>query len=757
MSSHRYLSIGCVSFSILMTELFWTRIFSAEFYYTFAFLILSLAVLGLGLGALFFKMVIRMPRPNLLPVWLLLTGATILLAIPAVFLVNLDFSKLLSEPAQWLRLAGVILLLGAANFFGGISVAHLLRANSDDIPKLYRADFLGAAAGALLFVLCMNLFGPVATLLASAFPAFAAAAVASRRWWKTVPLLLFASAAVYFFWRGELPEQAREERAPVIYKHWDATAKIKVLEFDSTYRSINIDNIANTPVYGFDGNWDVPDSQKARFDIDVRNLMAQFPRCRFLSLGAGGGADVLQALQYNAAEIHAVEVIPHINELMKNGLLRKFSGNIYNDPRVKVVTEDARAYVRRFRNSFDVIYSLSSNTFAAFASGSFALAENYLFTKEAFKDYWTALSDSGYMSLEHQFYGPRLAAEIVEALTERGVPDPTSHVAVYDLTTLRRKLILISKRPLDSQTIATAYGNSSPTVLAGMRQLFPATEGTTGNMIDRIVRSGWKSVADTARIDVSPCTDDRPFIAQLGLMRNLNLSALDKIPYMEITGFPLSRVIMVIVLVVCLLFIVPLNLAPYLMKGQRLAARPWLYFCLIGLGYMMIEVVLIQQYTLFIGSTIHSLALVLGVLLVMSGIGSAHAASYSRSTIFLFIAAWLVADIVGIRALFSLCAGWPLVPRLLLSGVLIAPMGYFMGMPFPKAAAKIPGLVDWAFAINGSASVIGSVAVMLIATAFGYSLALTVALCMYGGAYALFGGKLTFGGKETFGDSSIAE
>ena len=106
------------------------------------------------------------------------------------------------------------------------------------------------------------------------------------------------------------------------------------------------------------------------------------------------------------------------------------------------MTEDARAYVRRFENKFDVIYSLSSNSWAALASGSFALAENYLFTTEAFIDYWHALSDSGFMMMEHQVYAPRLVTEVVDALTRIGVDKPLDHFAVYDLPKMRRTMIL---------------------------------------------------------------------------------------------------------------------------------------------------------------------------------------------------------------------------------------------------------------------------------------------------------------------------
>jgi hypothetical protein len=736
--SKKYVSIGLLSMTILSTEMFWTRIFSAEFFYTFAFLILSLAVLGLGLGALFLKLFPRINKPGMLPVWLSITGLAILVSVPIVFKLNLDFTKLISEPTNIYKLVSAILLLGSGYFFGGIAIAHLFKSNTDEIPRLYMSDFLGASVGVVAFIIVMNVFGADVTLIYCALPVLLASFLMADRWLKLLPTVLLIGSAAYFIFTGGMPEQKREERAQVIYTHWDAIAKIKVYEYDSTSRGINIDNVANSPVYKFDGKWPEADSQKVQFSIDVRNLMRKFDNCLFLSLGAGGGTDVLQALQYNAGEVHAVEVIPHINYLMTSGFLNEYSGKIYNDPRVKVVTEDARAYIRRFENKFDVIYSLSSNSWAAFASGSFALAENYIFTTEAFIDYWKALSDSGYMSIEHQFYNPRLVAELVEALKIMNVPNPTSHFAVYDFSALRRKVLLISKAPLDQPTVDSAYANSDPQVFSAVRRLYPPMENNKENIVNSIVQAGWKAVADTARVDISPCTDDRPFIAQLGLLRNLNPKKLENIPLYEFTGFPLSRVIIFIILIICIIGIIPLNLLPYFMKGEKLRAVPWLYFFAIGLGYMMIEVILIQKYALFIGSSVHSIALVLTVLLVASGLGSMHSSKYSHRLIFSAIIVWLLADIFLFNHLFYLLGGWDLVPRMIVSAVLIAPVGYFMGMPFPKAASKIPNLVDWSFAVNASASVIGSVLIILIASSFGYSAALFTGLLMYLGAFTLY-------------------
>jgi spermidine synthase len=733
----KLLSIGLLSLTILSTELFLTRLFSAEFYYTFAFLILSLAILGLGLGALFLRIFPKLNRPQLLPVWLSLTGLFINVAVPAVFYLNLDFAKLVADPTQIVKLVSAVLLLGSAYFFGGVALAQILKTNSDEIPKLYMSDLIGASVGVILFIIVMNLFGANVTLIFCSIPALFASFILAEKWLKIFPTLIIVLSLVSLIFAGGIPEQKRKEPAPVIYTHWDATAKIKLYEYDSTRSGLNIDNVANSPVYRFDGKWPQEESLKYQFNIDVRNLMKKFHRCCFLSLGAGGGTDVFQALQYNADEIHAVEVIPHINYLMKEGFLSDYSGNIYNDSRVKVITSDARAYIRAFQNKFDIIYSLSSNSWAALASGSFALAENYIFTTEAFTDYWRALSDSGYMSIEHQFYAPRLVAELIDALKALGVQDPNSHFAVYDFTALRRKVLLVSKEPLDEQTISSAYANSDPEVVRSTRVLYPPLESNKNNIINSIVQAGWHTVSDTARIDISPCTDNKPFIAQLGLLRNLNPSKLDNIPLYELTGFPLSRVIMLILLAICIVIIIPLNLFPFITKGDKLKFVPWLYFFVIGLGYMMVEVILIQKYALFIGSSIYCLALVLTVLLLSSGIGSRYSSKYTFKAIFLAIIAWLLADIFVFKQLFYYLGSLSFLPRMILSGILIAPIGFFMGMPFPKAASKFPNLVDWAFAVNGSASVIGSILIVLIATSFGYSIALLAALLIYLTAFLL--------------------
>jgi hypothetical protein len=573
-----------------------------------------------------------------------------------------------------------------------------------------------------------------------------------------------------------LLEVKRPERAPVIYKHWDAMAKIKIYDVNGIYRGINVDNVSNSPVYPFDGIWDPEDTTDNDWGINVSYLIDQFDSCVFLSLGSGGGTDVLQALVEGATEVHAVEVNPHINRMMTVGdssgyieselplpdtisrtstedssaaeempytpvirdstgkiiTLADYSGHIYSDPRVKVITEDARTYIRRHKNRFDVIYSLSSNTWAALASGSFALAESYIFTTEAFRGYWEALTDSGYMSMEHQVYMPRIVSQLKNALLSLGIEDPLSHFAVYDLPQMRRKLLLISKQPLTDEIRYNAYGELTPDKFERIHLLFPAPDSLEDNFINQILIKGWKSQADSANINLFPSTDDRPFIAQMGLWKNLKKENLDKVnQYAEFYGFPLSKIVLAVILAVSLLFLIPLNLIPYFTGGNKLKAAPWLYFFLIGMAFMILEIILIQKYTLFIGASVYSFATVLLTMLIGAGIGSRFARKINNALPFAAIVIWIILDLLLFKSIVSLLGGLDMSYRVIITSIIIFPLGFFLGMPFPKGGLRAGENIDWGFAVNGAASVLGSTLIIYFAIMYGFNLSLVLGAILY--------------------------
>lgn len=725
-----------LSVSLLSLELIWTRLFSAEFFYTFAFLILSLAILGLGLGALSLRLFPFLNNEKHLWLYLSLSGLMMLIGPPLVFILKIDFALLYNDIIMIVKFVVVTSLLSSSYFFGGMALALVFKNNNQEISRLYMADLIGAGIGVGLAMLLMNSLGtPLATFLVS-LPVFVAAIISGNKLLKLIPLLLCCCIFLIAPSADNLLEVQREERAPLVYKHWDAMSKIKIFEYDSTYRRINIDNAANTGVNGFNGKFDYPDSMKWGLNI-VDYLINQFDSCTFLSLGAGGGQDVFMALQDGAAEIYAVEVNPQINELMLSSELAEFSGYIYRNPRVKVITEDARAYVRRFENKFDFIYSFSSNSYAALASGAFALSENYIYTTESFIDYWNALTENGFLIMENHFYVPRFVSEVRTAMSDLGVKNINQHFAVYNLPNMRRNMLLLSKRPLTENLLAEAPGNVPADSWQYMQLLYPAPDSLKSNLINLVVQKGWESVSDSASIDISPSTDNCPYIAQLGLWKNFSWDKLNEVRPYEFSGFPISKINIVIILIIVSALIIPLNFLPYLFKGIKLKIVPWLYFFLIGMAFMIVEIVLIQKYTLFVGPSVYSLVTILLTLLLASGIGSKFSEKVSDKVAFGGIIIWLLLDVFIFKQLFYQLGYLEQIPRIIITILLIAPLGFFMGMPFPKAGLRVGKLIDWGFAVNGAASVFGSTLIILIALSFGFNISLILGAVLYACAFLL--------------------
>lgn len=210
----------------------------------------------------------------------------------------------------------------------------------------------------------------------------------------------------------------------------------------------------------------------------------------------------------------------------------------------------------------------------------------------------------------------------------------------------------------------------------------------------------------------------------------------------------MSSAVLIMVLAVVVVLALPANLVPYFRSGPRLRTVPWLYFFCIGVAFMAVEIVLIQQYSLLIGSSIYCVATVLLTLLLASGLGSRRAVVASDRTVFLFIAAWLVLDALFFGLVATWCGAFPQFPRMVVSAVLIFPLGYFMGMPFPKGALRVGELIDWGFSVNGAASVLGSVLVLMVSFAWGFSLALIFAAAVYLIAFALIGNHRAWVAQE---------
>ncbi|MGD8397038.1 MAG: hypothetical protein PVF43_16335, partial [Candidatus Eiseniibacteriota bacterium] len=177
--------------------------------------------------------------------------------------------------------------------------------------------------------------------------------------------------------------------------------------------------------------------------------------------------------------------------------------------------------------------------------------------------------------------------------------------------------------------------------------------------------------------------------------------------------------------------VLPLNLIPFAVRRDRLGAVPWLYFFVIGLAFMAVEVVLIQQFTLLVGPSVLGLATILLTLLVASGAGSRAARHLPDAVPFAAIAVWLTLDIALFQRVAAVLAPLPIAARIAATIVLVAPLGLAMGMPFPKAGLRVGQAIAWGLAVNGTASVLGGTAVLLVAFTHGFRAALTAAGVLY--------------------------
>jgi len=267
--------------------------------------------------------------------------------------------------------------------------------------------------------------------------------------------------------------------------------------------------------------------------------------------------------------------------------------------------------------------------------------------------------------------------------------------------------------------------------------LYPALASIEDSLIDRIVQEGWESVADTAPVAISPTSDDRPSVGQMGLWRNFTWEKPSMRLGLGINGFPYSQVIIVIILLVVAVLVLPLNLLPFLVRGPTLTVTSWAYFFLIGMAFMAIEVVLIQQFALLVGPSAYSIATVLLTLLIGSGVGSRLSTKISTITAFAGIGIWLLLDVFFFAAMAERFGALPMALRMLVAAVMVFPLGLFMGMPFPKGVRIVGSLVDWGFAVNGAASVFGGTLALLVAFTWGFRVTLLAAGIVYLVAYLL--------------------
>jgi hypothetical protein len=501
------------------------------------------------------------------------------------------------------------------------------------------------------------------------------------------------------------------------------------------------------------------------------------PGAEVLVIEPKGGLDVLTALENGAASVIAVESNPLIIEAVQDSF-GDLAGGIYQDARVRVLAEDGRSHVRRMDQKYDLIQLSLADSYRPVTSGAYSLSESYLYTQEAFADYLAHLNEGGLLAVSRWLQLPpsealRVGALAVTALERTGVSHPEKRLIA--IRSMRTALLLVKNGEFSTEEIEAVRGFCDE----GKFDLvyYPGIQPTEANRYNVLPEPSYYrafqdllSAENRARFyadyafDVSPPDDDRPFFFHFFKWSQtpaiLQTFGQTWQPFGGSGYFVLVALLVLALLASAALILVPLLFqlrktsevsetarlsspkssevwTPRKSTPSGVRGRVFLYFALLGLGYLFVEIPLMQRFILFLGHPIYAFATTLFALLLFSGLGSMTCPRLPLLKMLILLSVAILLYPLLLPHLFQLLLGQGFALRLLASVVSLAPLGFLMGIPFPGGIALLhrlaPDLIPWAWGINGCLSVLASILSTMLAISFGFSWVLVGASLAYGG------------------------
>jgi len=761
--------VALSSFAALLLELALTRLFSVVLFYHFAFLAISIALLGLGSGGVFAYLgkswLSRFSTRALLS-WLCVANAAV---VPIVLEIVLHVPVSLSlSRANFLRLTAIYLASAVPFFVTGLEFSILFARESRHISRLYGADLLGGALACLGVVPLLNwLGGPNTVLFAGVM-----AAVAGAAWAASVNLrrLTLGLAAVLLLvisanYSGKLIDVIYakglfRDKSWVEFARWNAISRVEV-DRQGGAKAIVIDADASTYIMNADlSQWQGTVWQKNLMSAPPALANILRPHGEYAIIGPGGGVDVLRAVANGSPSVTGIEINPIIANTVMRERYADYSYHLYQRPEVHIEVTDGRSFVRNAKQNFDVVQMTLVDTWASTAAGAFALSENSLYTVEAFREYFEHLKPDGLVAITRwEFRQPREALRVVsvamQALHEQGVQNPAGNFIVVSEGALDEDgipVVVLAKKSAftaeEEQEVRDHLGRN-PALVA----LYLPSDPKDNPFSALIARNDPYAFAQRYPYNVAPVNDNAPFFF---FTLKLDLLLHHKGLYHGIDWkVNLGVVVLAVVLVISLAAVLAFLVIPLAVRGVRGQVRPvrLLYFVAVGLGFILVEIAFIQRFVLFLGHPTYALTVVVFLLLLSSGAGSLASRKWMAQT----QRAWLpLTLIVGalllyvfiLPGLLNALVGLPFEVKLLVSAVLLIPLGLAMGMPFPTglralASIRVPefptaspndlqeNAVEWAWAMNAGSSVLGSVLAMVIAIQFGLNATLACGAVAY--------------------------
>ncbi len=793
MKKYGYAGLFTVSLATLMHEILLTRIFSVTMWYHFAFMAISLAMFGMSAGAVWVYLFSNNPTPN--GAKLQCARSSLLFGISAVISLMIHCASPFLPGPSLLAMAIVALtyvVFAVPFFFSGVSVCLALTRFPGQVSKLYAADLAGAASGCVLLVYTLRITdAPTAVALVALLASISAAWFAADGGSKSLCSIAIVFGLVFAAFVAANTVLARNQRSLLrlmwvkggqelrpLYEHWNSFSRIAVTGDPNSLESpltegvsrnyppdrrvrelfLTIDASAETTLTAFDGDFEPLEYLK----YDVKNLVHYLrPDSKVLVVGAGGGRDVLAALAFGQKSVRAVEINEDILDTV-NKRFGAFTGHLDRNPKVTFVNDEARSYIARLNERFDIIQISFIDTWAATAAGAFTLTENSLYTLEAWKLLLERLTSGGVLSVS-RWYSPHLPGEAYRlislaaaAMKEEGAGDPRQHIVLV-------RNVLRQTSGLEFDTAGTLLLSRSPfsetdlnrieEIAKKMQFEVIVTPRFALNSIFLALASGRgpdRSTADFP-LNLSPPTDDSPFFFNMLRFRdtfNLRRWSEGNLTRSSYAVLILGTLLIIVAALSLLVIVVPLAVSTR--EGTlRGAAAHLIFFAAIGLGFMLVEVSQMQRLIVFLGHPTYALSVVLFALLVSSGLGSYSTERVGKATSHSSGVARLLLLLVLLSAfgiitpyLIKAFEGSTITTRILAAVGILFPIGLGMGMAFPLglklASSQSNSLTPWLWGINGATSVFASVVAVAIALDAGISASFWVGVGCYLIAFGVF-------------------
>ncbi len=786
------LAVALLSAAALGFEVLLVRLFAIIHWHHFAFMIISLALLGYGAsGTVLFFLRRRLIRN--FERWFLLLAVGFAISVPITFaltrIIPLNSLEILWNPHQFVHLAAQYGILALPFLFGGGAIGLALFARRERIALLYRADLIGAGGGAVAIVAAMLVASPVLCLKLVSALAISAACLAlpligEKR--LTLATFIVLSAVLVIAmpdgWLAPRPSEFKPlsqalqvpERTIIAQKFGPLGLITAVSPGTMPFRHVPGLSLAapgEAPEqFGLfiDGEGPIA---VTRFDparSDFRYLdftTAALPyhllqRPRVLILGAGGGGDILLSLQGGAAAVDALEADPQVAQIVTESLA-DLTAPLFRQPGVSLHVAEARQFLAHVPESYDLVSLSLIDSLGMATGGMGALSESGLYTVEALALYLNRLTPGGLLAVTRWLRVPprdslKLVATAADALAKLGVDDSASRIAV--IRGLMTTTLIVKREPLSPDDLGRirAFCHSRRFDI-GYLPGAARDEVNRFNVLDRpylfegataLLGPGRRDFLERYKFDLRPATDDRPFFHHFltwQAFRDLLAQRGAGIHLLE-WGVPIAAATLTqAVLWGGLAILLPLAMRKTVRQGLVRVAkfRFFTYFLGLGLAFIMIELAFIPRFSLFLGSPVHAVAGILASFLVSAGIGSGLSSRLadrlgSRLTVALAVLAIVAFAVVLLKAMpgvLEALQGLSLPGRMAVTVVTIAPLALFMGMPFPLAlqetGLQAAGAIPWAWAINGCASVVGAAAAPLFALWVGFSGTVSLALALY--------------------------